>query len=97
MEQVYKNHMKIFTDGPLKENRVGHAVITPESTTTEQMRQQTTIFSAEQEAVIKAIYFAKKKKKRALTATESLYVGNGMQSNDPNPDVSESSWTRQMV
>jgi hypothetical protein len=35
MEKVHENHMKIFKDGSLKEDRVGYAVITPESTITE--------------------------------------------------------------
>jgi uncharacterized protein YcbX len=62
MEQVHKNHVKVFRDGSLKEDRVGYVVITPESTITERMRQQTTILSAQQEAIIKFIYFAKKKR-----------------------------------
>jgi hypothetical protein len=36
IEQVYENHMKIFTDGSLKEDIVGYAVIKPESTITDE-------------------------------------------------------------
>jgi hypothetical protein len=71
MELVYENHMKIFTNRSVIEDRVGSAVKTPESTITERMRQQTTIFSAWQEAVVKAICFAKKKMKPTRIVTQN--------------------------
>jgi hypothetical protein len=79
MEHVFKNYMKVFIDGTLKEDKIGYTVITPESTITERMRLQTTIFNAEQEVVIKAIYFAKTKKKPTLIATDSLSPTKGSQ------------------
>jgi hypothetical protein len=47
--------LKIFTDRSLKDERVGNAIVTPETTSKNRMRSQTTIFSAEQEAIFKAI------------------------------------------
>jgi hypothetical protein len=48
MEGEYNERLKIFTDGSLKDERVGYAIVTPEITMNNQMRRQTTIFSAEQ-------------------------------------------------
>jgi hypothetical protein len=61
LEGKYNERLKIFTDGSLKDERVGYAIVTPETMIKNRMRSQTTIFSAEQEAIIKAIYISKGK------------------------------------
>jgi ribonuclease HI len=71
LEGDYNDRLKIFTDGSLKDERVGYAIVTPESTIKNRMRSHTTILSAEQEATIKAIYLSKGKGATVI-ATDSL-------------------------
>jgi hypothetical protein len=51
----YNERLQIFTDGSLKDERVGYAIVTPETTIKNRMRSHTTIFSAKQEDIINAI------------------------------------------
>jgi hypothetical protein len=67
----YNERLKIFKDGSLNDERVGYAIVTPETTIKNQMKSQTTIFSAKQEAIIKAIYIFKGKRAMVI-ATDSL-------------------------
>jgi hypothetical protein len=60
-EGEYKEQLKIFTNGSMKDERGGYAIVTPETTIKNRMRSQTTIFNAKQEAIIKAIYISKGK------------------------------------
>jgi hypothetical protein len=53
LEGKYNERLKIFTDGSLKDERVGYAIVIPETTIKYRMRSQTTLFSAEQ-VIIKA-------------------------------------------
>jgi hypothetical protein len=71
LEGEYNERLKIFTDGSLKDERVGYEIVTPETTIKSRMRSQTTIFSAEQEAIIKSIYISKGKGATVI-ATDSL-------------------------
>jgi ribonuclease HI len=71
LKDEYNKRLKIFTDGSLKDERVGYAIVTPEITIKNRMRSQTTIFSAEQEAIIKAIYISKGEGATVI-ATDSL-------------------------
>jgi hypothetical protein len=61
LEGEYNERLKIFTDGSLKDKRVGYAIVTPETTIKNRIKSQISIFSAEQEAIIKAIYISKDK------------------------------------
>jgi hypothetical protein len=56
LEDEYNERLKIFADGSLKDEKVGYAIVTPETTIKHRMRNQTTVFSAKQEAIIKEIY-----------------------------------------
>jgi hypothetical protein len=60
--------LKILTDGSLKDERVGYAIITPETTIKNRIRSHTTIFSTEQEAIIKAIYISKGKEATVIVS-----------------------------
>jgi ribonuclease HI len=71
LEDEYNERLEIFTDGSLKDERVGCAIVTPETTIKNRMRSETTIFSAEQAAIIKAIYISKGKGVTVI-ATDSL-------------------------
>jgi hypothetical protein len=55
LEGELNKRLKIFTNGSLKDEIVGYAIVTPEITIKNRMRSQTTIFIAEQEAIIKTI------------------------------------------
>jgi hypothetical protein len=48
LEGKYNKRLKIFTDGSLKDERVGYVIFTPVTTIKNRMNSQTTIFSAEQ-------------------------------------------------
>jgi ribonuclease HI len=52
----------------MKDERVGYAIATTETTIKNQMSSQTTIFSAEQETIIKAIYILKGKGATVIAA-----------------------------
>jgi hypothetical protein len=67
LEGEYNKRLKIFTDGSLKDKRVGYAIVIPKTIIKNQMRIQTTIFSAEQEAIIKAIYISNISKGKEAT------------------------------
>jgi ribonuclease HI len=69
----YNERLKIFTDGSLKDERVGNVNVTTETTIKNQVRSQTTLFSAEQEAIIKAIYISKRKGATVI-AKDSLSI-----------------------
>jgi ribonuclease HI len=71
LEGEYNERLKIFTDGSLKDERVGYAIVIPETTIKNRMRSQTTVFSTEQEAIIKAIFISKGKGATVI-ATDSL-------------------------
>jgi ribonuclease HI len=55
MEEKYNKHIKIYTDGSKKDEKVGTAVITPDQKFIKRLRPQNTEYYAEQEAIIKAI------------------------------------------
>jgi ribonuclease HI len=61
LEGKYNKRLKIFTDGSLKDERVGYAIVAPKTTIKNRIRNQTTIFSAEQGAINKIIHISKGK------------------------------------
>jgi hypothetical protein len=67
LKSEYNERLKIFTDGSLKDERVGNAIVKPETTIKNQIGRQPTIFSAEQEE----IYISKGKETTVIT-TDSL-------------------------
>jgi CRISPR/Cas system CMR-associated protein Cmr5 small subunit len=71
LEGESNERLKIFTAGSLKDERVGYAIVTPETMIKNRIRIETAIFSAKQEAIIKAIYISKGKRATVI-ATDSL-------------------------
>jgi ribonuclease HI len=55
INEKYNDHTRIYTDGPVKEEKVGYAFETNQQSTRRRIRDQSSIFSAEQEAIIDAI------------------------------------------
>jgi ribonuclease HI len=64
LENKCKHHIKIYTDGSKKEDRVGYSVIWNQ--------QKNKIFSAEQGAILSAIYATMVDPQRKVIATDSL-------------------------
>jgi ribonuclease HI len=48
LKEKYKKHIKIYTDGSKKVEKVGFAVITPDKNFRKKQKPQNTIYSAEQ-------------------------------------------------
>jgi hypothetical protein len=72
LEEKYKNHTKIYTNGSKKVDRVSYAVIWNHQKITKRVRPQNKIFSTEQSAIITAIHSTIKEPGRKLIATDSL-------------------------
>jgi hypothetical protein len=74
LNEKYKHHSKIYTDGSKKEDKVGYAyaVELNENTTRRKQFPQNLIYSAEQSAIISAIYFTAKYKQKKVIITDSL-------------------------
>jgi hypothetical protein len=56
LEEKSNEHIKIYTDGSKKAEKVGCAVMTPDQNFEKILKPQNTVYSAEQEAIINAIY-----------------------------------------
>jgi hypothetical protein len=54
LEEKFKHHTKIYTDGSKKEEKVGYSVIWNHQEIKNRVRPQNTIFIAEQSAIITA-------------------------------------------
>jgi hypothetical protein len=68
----YKHHIKIYTDGSKKEDKVGYSVICNQQTIKKRIRPQNTIFSTEQGAILSAIYATMGDPGIKVIATDSL-------------------------
>jgi ferric iron reductase protein FhuF len=68
LENKYKHHIKVYTDGSNKEDRLGYSVIWNQKNIKKRIRPQNAIFSAEQSA----IYTTMKDPINKLNATDSL-------------------------
>jgi hypothetical protein len=74
LENKYKHHIKVYTDGSNKEDRLGYSVIWNQQNIKKRIRPQNTIFSfsAEQSAIITVLYTTMRDSENKLIATDSL-------------------------
>jgi hypothetical protein len=55
VNEKYNDHIRIYTDGSKREEKVGYEVVTDQQSTRRSIRDQSSIVSTEQEAIIGAI------------------------------------------
>jgi hypothetical protein len=74
LENKYKHHIKVYTDGSNKEDRLGYSVIWNQQNIKKRIRPQNTFFSfsAEQSAIITVLYTTMRDPRNKLIATDSL-------------------------
>jgi hypothetical protein len=83
LDEKYKEHTIVYTDGSRKDGRVPSAIVTPEC---KRMRSQNTIYSAEQEAIIKTIGTKRKSNKKKVILTGSLSTLMAIEGNGDTPE-----------
>jgi hypothetical protein len=72
MADKYEEYVQIYTDGSLKDDKVGFAIVTNNQIIKKRRRSQSSIYSAEQQAIITAMENTIRTKKPTIIATDSL-------------------------
>jgi hypothetical protein len=72
MAGKYEEYDQIYTDGSLKDDKVGFAIVTNNQIIKKRMRSQSSIYSAEQQAIITAMKSTTPTNKPTITAMDSL-------------------------
>jgi hypothetical protein len=72
MAVKYEEHDQIYTDGSLKDDKVGFGIATNKQIIKKRMRSQSSIYSAEQQAIITAMENTTQTNKPTIMATGFL-------------------------
>jgi hypothetical protein len=72
MAEKYEEYDQIYTDGSLKDDKVGFAIITNNKIIKKKMRSHSSIYSVEQQAIITAIESTTQTDKPTIIAMDSL-------------------------
>jgi hypothetical protein len=84
IEEKYRKHIKIYTDGSKKDGEVG-----PKSQIRKRLQPQNTVFSIKQEVIIKAIQVSERMNDRRVIITDSLSTLMAIEEtkNQKNPKI----------
>jgi hypothetical protein len=72
LKEKCNEHIKIFTDGSKKDEKVGCAVIVPDQKFRKRLKPQNTVYSTEQKTIIKVIYVTQRTGEWRVITTDSL-------------------------
>jgi hypothetical protein len=72
MADKYEEYGQIYTDGSLKDDKVGFAIVTNNQIIKKRMRSQSSIYSAEQQAIITAMESTTRTNKPTIIAMDFL-------------------------